>query len=475
MTKDAESLEPIVRVRTAEGEAAVGLEQFESLVRKGKVGPETEVSFALVTGDRFVRAADLEIFRGLYSEERIVFQEQFNLSRFPLVTVVLVGLTVVWFLAVQYAEIWYGPEAALVLGAKARPLIEEAGQLWRILSFSFVHADQLHLLANAGFLMLFGLALENAYSRWSYALILLSSALTSGLASYLFTEAPSAGASGIVFGILGGLVVFGIKYRALIPRRYAYYFGWSVLPLILITVYAGLAEPLVDHSGHLGGLVGGVLACLFLGAELLEKGPSSRLAWLRTVAILLATPAALVLAGPLVARAAGRERSIEDDLGFQLSVPAGWSRREHDDLGNEVLRQQDYAYVVLAYGSIARPEPVDPEAALSARLALEVDERLERGELEGFSELRRERLEIGGHPAAMVAYTSLEPGHGRSYRELYVIARGQIEHSLSFQTLEAWQPAYAPIFARVLASVRLVEPHLEVPGLARSGGVRLVQ
>jgi membrane associated rhomboid family serine protease len=205
MSKRGVNEGPTVHLRkAADGdEIAVGLEEFEELIRTGQVGPQTKVRFSLVTGEHWCAASDLEIFRGLYSETRIAFHEQFNLRRFPLVTALFAGINVLAFLFIQHARLWYGDEAPLVLGAKAAPLIEEGGQLWRVLTFSFVHADRFHLLANMAFVLLLGLALENAYSRRSYLVIMASSGLCSGIASYLLTEEPSAGASGVVFGILG--------------------------------------------------------------------------------------------------------------------------------------------------------------------------------------------------------------------------------------------------------------------------------
>jgi len=455
VTDDDPGGEPQVYLRTStKEEVSIGLGEFEDLIRAGKVGPNTSVRFPLVTGRYWVRAQDLEMFDGLYSPARIAFHEQFNLRRFPLATAIFVVINVAAFILIQHAYVWYGDAAPLVLGAKAAPLIEEAGQLWRLLSFSFVHADKLHLLANMGFVLLLGLALENAFSRRSYLLIMSSSAVCSGLASYLLTDRPSAGASGIVFGILGALLVFGVKYRELIPRAYAYYFGWSVLPLLLITIYAGLTQPLVDNWGHLGGLLGGVVACLLLPAEVLENKVVSVSGWALAVAAFLLMGAISFLGAPVVSRLTVGESTFSDDLGLSVTYPDTWTERSWDSYGFVQLTHSSYPFVVMTAGSVEWDEPIEPHGVLSQRLRMMIVEAEARGEIDGASRMRRRRLRLAGEAAEVAVYDfDVEGRH--YYREVYVITRGRTEHLLALTTLDAWRQPYAPVFSSIVASLRL--------------------
>lgn len=455
MTEEDHHGDPQVYLRTStKDEVAIGLDEFEDLVRSGKVGPNTSVRFPLVTGRYWVRAQDLEMFDGLYSPARIAFHEQFNLRRFPLATAIFVVINVASFILIQHAYVWYGDAAPLVLGAKAAPLIEEAGQLWRLLTFSFVHADKFHLLANMGFVLLLGLALENAFSRRSYLLIMFSSAVFSGVASYFLTDRPSAGASGIVFGILGALLVFGVKYRELIPRAYTYYFGWSVLPLLLITIYAGLTQPLVDNWGHLGGLVGGVVACLLLPAEVLENKAVSVSGWAVAVAVFLLMGAISFLGAPLVSRLTVGETTMTDDLGFSLTYPDTWVEQSWDGYGFVQLTHAAYPFVVMTAGSVQWDEPMEPHQVLSQRLRMMIVEAEAEGEVDSASRLRRRRLRLAGEAAEVAVYEFTIEGR-RYYREVYVITRGNTEHLLTLTTLDAWRQPYASVFSRIVASAQL--------------------
>jgi len=106
----------------------------------------------------------------------------------------------------------------------------------------------------------FGQALEAALGRGRFLGVYLVSAL-SGAAGALLLTPPAVntvGASGAVFGILGaGLVL---------ERRQIYVFGGGALFVVILNVAFTFAVSNISIGGHLGGLVGGVLAMLVLSA-----------------------------------------------------------------------------------------------------------------------------------------------------------------------------------------------------------------
>ena len=71
-------------------------------------------------------------------------------------------------------------------------------------------------------------------------------------------DLPSAGASGALFGLVGVLFVFGIKFRHELPEGFKRAFGTGMLPIIVINLFIGyLGRGLIDNAAHLGGLVAG--------------------------------------------------------------------------------------------------------------------------------------------------------------------------------------------------------------------------
>ncbi|MCM3901956.1 MAG: rhomboid family intramembrane serine protease, partial [Pyrinomonadaceae bacterium] len=90
-------------------------------------------------------------------------------------------------------------------------------------------------------------------------------------------DLPSAGASGALFGLVGVLFVFGIKFRHELPEGFKRAFGTGMLPIIVINLFIGyLGRGLIDNAAHLGGLVAG--AALALVVEYRRPGERSGVA-----------------------------------------------------------------------------------------------------------------------------------------------------------------------------------------------------
>ncbi|MBC7908871.1 MAG: rhomboid family intramembrane serine protease, partial [Pyrinomonadaceae bacterium] len=72
--------------------------------------------------------------------------------------------------------------------------------------------------------------------------------------------------SGALFGLVGVLFVFGIKFRRELPEGFKRAFGTGMLPIIMINLFIGfLGRGLIDNAAHLGGLVSGALLALVVG------------------------------------------------------------------------------------------------------------------------------------------------------------------------------------------------------------------
>jgi membrane associated rhomboid family serine protease len=86
-------------------------------------------------------------------------------------------------------------------------------------------------------------------------------------------DTPSAGASGALFGLIGVLFVFGLKYRHELPDGLKRAFGTGMLPTILVNLFIGyVARGFIDNAAHLGGLFSGMGLALLVG----YKRPGTR-------------------------------------------------------------------------------------------------------------------------------------------------------------------------------------------------------
>ncbi|MEL6470295.1 MAG: rhomboid family intramembrane serine protease [Cyanobacteria bacterium J06623_4] len=144
------------------------------------------------------------------------------------------------------------------LGIRPRSL----SGLWGILFAPFLHGDFAHLLANTIPLVSLGwLIMLRETGDWLVVSII--AALVSGLGTWLIGSPYSVhiGASGVVFGYFGYLLLRGYFERSVVAIAFSllvtFLYGgiiWGVLP----------TQPGVSWEGHLFGFIGGILAAKLL-------------------------------------------------------------------------------------------------------------------------------------------------------------------------------------------------------------------
>ncbi|MFM9610432.1 rhomboid family intramembrane serine protease [Streptomyces niveiscabiei] len=152
----------------------------------------------------------------------------------------------------------------------------DAGSLTHILTAPFLHWNWAHLESNSGPLFVFGFLA--AYRGVAKFLVLSGLvAVVSGMTVWLFEadRVSTVGASGLIFGYFGYVVVRGLFDRHLIDSLIGIVMGASFAYLLTVAVPG---TPGVSWLGHLGGLVGGLLGAWLLRdrrAKAPKSGPSA--------------------------------------------------------------------------------------------------------------------------------------------------------------------------------------------------------
>lgn len=148
--------------------------------------------------------------------------------------------------------------ALILLGAKENRLIE-MGQYWRLITATFLHANLVHIFFNGYALFALGPESERIYGTGRFLALYLIAGLGGSVASYLFSPAPSVGASGAIFGLIGGLGAFFFLSRQAFGE-FARTQIQSMAAIALINLFIGFASPgVIDNWGHMGGLAAGAL------------------------------------------------------------------------------------------------------------------------------------------------------------------------------------------------------------------------
>ncbi|MEO8434248.1 MAG: rhomboid family intramembrane serine protease [Pyrinomonadaceae bacterium] len=177
--------------------------------------------------------------------------------------------------------LWVFPQEVLqAYGAKLNFLIKQDHQWWRFVTPVFIHVNVLHLLVNMYSLWMIGPYVEKLYGSAKFVVFWVVTGVAGVVASYLTVrpewvkgllgsfvfkarDDPSVGASGALFGLIGVLFVFGIKFRRELPEGFKRAFGTGLLPVILINLFIGfMARGFIDNAAHLGGLVSGAAMAL---------------------------------------------------------------------------------------------------------------------------------------------------------------------------------------------------------------------
>ena len=143
----------------------------------------------------------------------------------------------------------------LSFGAQINSLIRE-GEYWRFITPIFLHAGIVHLFMNSYFLYSIGKTVESMYGSAKFVFIYMTAGIIGNIASFVFLDNWSVGASGALMGMLGALLYYGVEN----PSQFKRYFGYNVISTIVINAIFGFTNEGINNYAHFGGLLGGFLA-----------------------------------------------------------------------------------------------------------------------------------------------------------------------------------------------------------------------
>lgn len=139
----------------------------------------------------------------------------------------------------------------------------KSGEIYRLITCGFLHADIIHLFCNMYSLYIIGTQLENFIGKKKFVIVYFISMITGSLLSCVMSNSWSVGASGAIFGLIGSLIYFGYHYRIYLGSV----IKSQIVPLLILNLGIGFIIPNIDVSAHIGGLVGGLLSTMAVGIE----------------------------------------------------------------------------------------------------------------------------------------------------------------------------------------------------------------
>lgn len=272
----------------------------------------------------------------------------------------------------------------LAYGAKLNILINEQHQWWRFVTPMFVHVNLPHVLVNMYSLWIVGPYVEKLYGSAKFVVFWILTGVAGVVASYLTVrpgsavnpigrflfklgDVPSAGASGALFGLVGVLFVFGIKFRHELPEGFKRAFGTGMLPIILINLFIGyLGRGFIDNAAHLGGLVSGAVLALVVNYRRPGERSGIAITWqvLQIAAIVLVAVGFLKTAqhfkDPMPASLANQTVQLTD----QTSKFVSYAKAMNDaqEAFYFIVKEHDVSRADGALKALESTPPLDPKA-----------------------------------------------------------------------------------------------------------------
>lgn len=202
------------------------------------------------------------------------------LSRPYIFTIIFIMANAFVFILTMQAGLDRNPNVLIRFGGKRNDLIEQYHEWWRFVTPIFLHGGIAHILMNMYGLWVIGPYVERLYGSAKFVVFWVVTGVAGVVASFLSVQPSlhnagpigrflfksqdvvSVGASGALFGLIGVLFIFGIKFRHELPEGFKRAFGIGMLPTILLNIFIGYMIPVIDNAAHMGGLVSGALLAL---------------------------------------------------------------------------------------------------------------------------------------------------------------------------------------------------------------------
>jgi membrane associated rhomboid family serine protease len=264
--------------------------------------------------------------------------------------------------AVFLAQLWIGSNVEAV-GTFA-PAFFRDGDLWRIVTANLIHAAPrfpIHLGLNMLALIVLGAMVERPLGAARTVTIMGVSGIAAMLASGIFDGARVVGASGVVFGLVGGALWLEFAWADRLPAWWRYP-RRSLLILLALNGVLGFVVPFISGSAHLGGFLGGLALTALMTRKPGGFGTAPR--WTSAASALVVVLAVtsvwsagweLSRPGDYGARYAARIASLPEISAAELNDSA-WMIA----ISQEPSRELKEAALLLAQRAVAETERLNP-------------------------------------------------------------------------------------------------------------------
>ncbi len=186
--------------------------------------------------------------------------DEFSRRKKALVNIGLIAVNVIYFLYLEMNGSTEDTQFMVSHGAMYAPLVIERGEYYRLITSTFMHFGINHIMNNMLILFILGDNLERALGHIKYLFFYLICGVGANVASMIinlsgYRNVVSAGASGAIFGVIGGLLYAVAVNRGQLEDLSTR----QLVVVILCSLYFGFTSTGVDNAAHIGGLIIGII------------------------------------------------------------------------------------------------------------------------------------------------------------------------------------------------------------------------
>lgn len=191
--------------------------------------------------------------------------EYSNRKKIAYVNCAIIAVNIVYFLFLEITGSSEETGFMIRKGAMYAPLVLEGKEYYRLFTSMFMHFGISHIANNMLILFVLGDNLERALGKVKYFIFYLICGAGANVVSMLwdleeYRQVVSAGASGAIFGVIGGLL-----YAVIANRGQLEDLSTRQLTMVIVcSLYFGFTSTGVDNVAHVAGLVIGFVLAMLL-------------------------------------------------------------------------------------------------------------------------------------------------------------------------------------------------------------------
>lgn len=411
--------------------------EVQALIKLGVLGPATQ---SRCEGESDFSPLGIRThFSGALKRAQKHHGPSSKYGAFPIFTILSLGLILRVFILSLGGEQHWQLQGELMNEAAA---VVELGQWYRLWTASLFHQSLEHFLLNICIFSYVSFMLEKILgTRFSFFLAASSIGL-GGILSIIFSpEMANVGFSAAIYAQLVVVIGIGFRFRDY-PMVKDAHFGWAILPYFLGSVVLSFLSSSIDHFGHLGGVLTGVIFLFGIRGSETKLTFRQPVLWVMSIIVILCVLALEYRGAQWLEHERHSDRYA---LGFDLPVywRSGWGLSGETAWLSPAFHAQVYSATVVHPKYLAYPHEV-----LYSRLdgAGSIQEELYIHET------------YRGSDSGVVWHGIMNQVDGRHAVWVALFCRGQLEHYVVMRVPVEDQSRYKVYWDRIEAGITLGMP-----------------